>query len=110
MRGDSIFLARRIGNARPRSPVCDRIVEEGSDLLYRPGEAIGQGTGAAFLDEACAGDEGLRRQIDQVPNPSPAGGFLEHPVREAVDVGVLIFPRYRKVGPFRWKSMSGLTF
>jgi serine/threonine protein kinase len=42
---------------------------------------------AAFLDEACAGDENLRRQVDHLLASHPrVGRFLERPVRESTDL------------------------
>src|SRR5262245_55069462 len=48
---------------------------------------------AAFLEDACAGDEGLRRQVDRLLATHPrVGCFLERPVREATDVPSLASP------------------
>src|SRR5262245_10669020 len=45
---------------------------------------------AAFLDEACAGDEVLRRRVERLLAAHPqVGGFLERPVVEAANVAVL---------------------
>jgi serine/threonine protein kinase len=42
---------------------------------------------AAFLDEACAGDEGLRRRVERLlAAHGQAGDFLERPVAEATDL------------------------
>jgi WD40 repeat protein/serine/threonine protein kinase len=42
---------------------------------------------AAFLDEACAGDEGLRRRVEcLLAAHAQAGDFLERPVEEATDL------------------------
>src|SRR5262245_57163870 len=47
---------------------------------------------AAFLDEVCAGDAGLRRQVERLLASYPrVGGFLERPVREATDVPPPVF-------------------
>jgi WD40 repeat protein/serine/threonine protein kinase len=45
---------------------------------------------AAFLDEACAGDEFLRRRLERLlAAHAHAGGFLERPVEEVVGVAAL---------------------
>jgi serine/threonine-protein kinase len=48
---------------------------------------------AAFLDEACAGDEDLRRRVERLLAAYPkAGGFLEQPVVAAPDSGAQVTP------------------
>jgi serine/threonine protein kinase len=45
---------------------------------------------AAFLDEACAGDDGLRRRVERLLAAHPqVGDFLERPVAEAAGVAAL---------------------
>src|SRR5262245_28810028 len=48
---------------------------------------------AAFLDEACAGDEDLRRRVERLLAAHPqVGGFLERPVAEAANLAALAPP------------------
>src|SRR5260370_32146402 len=48
---------------------------------------------AAFLDEACAHDEDLRRRVERLLAAQPqVGGFLERPVVEAANVAALAPP------------------
>jgi WD40 repeat protein len=48
---------------------------------------------AAFLDEACAADEGLRRRVERLlAVRSQVGGFLERPVQEAAVVAACAPP------------------
>jgi hypothetical protein len=45
---------------------------------------------AAFLEEACAGDQALRRRVERLLAAHPqVGGFLERPVAEAADLAGL---------------------
>src|SRR5262249_41359832 len=48
---------------------------------------------AAFLDEACGGDEGLRHQVERLLAAHPQmGNFLERPVMGPVDLAALAPP------------------
>jgi serine/threonine protein kinase len=48
---------------------------------------------AAYLDEACAGDDDLRRRVERLLAAQPqVGGFLERPVVEAADLAALAPP------------------
>ena len=48
---------------------------------------------AAFLDEACAGDEDLRRRVERLLAAHPqVGGFLERPVVEAANLAAVTPP------------------
>jgi WD40 repeat protein len=48
---------------------------------------------AAFLDEACAGDEPLRRQVERLlAAHAQADAFLERPIAEAADLAALSPP------------------
>jgi WD40 repeat protein len=60
---------------------------------------------AAFLDEACAGDEGLRRRVERLLGAHvQAGAFLERPVAEAVDPAAA--PRPETGEPFDFLAPS----
>jgi eukaryotic-like serine/threonine-protein kinase len=55
------------------------------DGLFEAALERAPGDRAAFLDEACAGDEGLRREVESLlAHNSQAGPFLESPALELV--------------------------
>jgi len=67
-------------------------------------EAAGQR--AAFLDEACAGDEALRQQVEALlQKHAAAGSFLEKSAVEAAattDTGTVLEPGVAAEGARRW--------
>src|SRR5204862_1617684 len=80
------------GAPRPRSLVLsERSPMEA--IFFAALEMATAAQRAAFLDEACAGDEALRRRVERLLAAHPrAGDFLERPVVEAANVAALAPP------------------
>ena len=65
---------------------------------------------AAFLDQACAGDESLHRRVERLlASHSQAGTFLERPVAEAANLAALAPPQEGSGGGPRSTSGSAPT-
>jgi serine/threonine protein kinase/Leucine-rich repeat (LRR) protein len=66
---------------------------------------------AAYLDEACAGDERLRRRIERLLDAYPkASDFLERPLALAATVKTLAAENDSTIGIFHSSSMDSLDF
>src|SRR5262249_27372224 len=60
-------------------------------IFFAALEKAGSAERAAYLDEACAGNEGLRRRVEALLAAHPqVGQFLERPVVEADGVATLL--------------------
>src|SRR5437667_8278256 len=64
---------------------------------------------AAYLEEACAGDAGLRRRIEELLEASEeAGGFLKAPISSAtVRVSVITEKPGDKIGRYKLLQQIG---
>src|SRR5262249_9148360 len=82
----------------------DQLLEAALDRL--PGER------AAFLNQACAGDEALRREVEALlSSDGQAGSFIEAPAFE-VGAGLLVEKQSdslvgQRLGPYRVLSLIG---
>ena len=83
------------------------------DELYHAARAHAADQRAAFLADACAGDEALRREVESLlAQPASAQGFLNEP---AIGVAVRIDEEPstsefigRRIGPYQVQALVGI--
>ena len=62
----------------------------------------------AFLEEACQGDEDLRREVESLlAQQSSPGAWLERPVWESSGISSVSFTAGAQLGPYRLESVLG---
>jgi serine/threonine protein kinase/formylglycine-generating enzyme required for sulfatase activity/cephalosporin-C deacetylase-like acetyl esterase len=82
------------------------------ERIYHEAEARPPGERASFLDQACAGDAGLRGEVERMlAGDSEAAGFLEAPAVEmaarALAAGAVRIPPGSRLGPYEIVSLAG---
>src|SRR6516225_2356792 len=82
------------------------------DELYHAARARDAGQRAAFLADACAGDEALRREVESLlAQPASAQGFLNEPaIAEAVQIDEELSTSEfigRRIGAYQVQALIG---
>jgi len=77
------------------------------EQLYNQAVERPLGERPAFLEQVCAGDEDLRREVQALLAHQSSGGLLDQPAQEFLDQTVKQFATGSRLGPYELKSKLG---